>query len=190
VTAPVAPAGPAKVPGRTMRRAGTIVLVLGLVVLVLSVAIGVIVAVVSIRGSIRAVDDGTRFTGSTEVRVEQGDVLQLYRLDGDPTPTCEVTGADGTTPDMAIQSSSVDLSDGSWVSFDQYTATTSQDYTVTCDGDGQVLAAPPLSVGGIFAGVGGILLGVFGGGVGFVAAVVGLVLLLVGRSTMRKAGVS
>lgn len=183
------PAQTAKTPGRTMKKAGTIVLVLGVIVLVASVAIGVIVAVVSIRGSVSAVADGTRFTGSTEVHVEQGDVLQLYHLDGKETPTCEVIGADGSEPEHAIQTSSVDLSDGSWVSFEQYRATTTQDYTVTCDSQEQLLAAPPLSVGGIFAGVGAILLAIFGGGIGFVAAVVGLILMLVGRSTMRKAQV-
>src|SRR5699024_5563188 len=65
-----------------------------------------------------------------------------------------------------------------WVSVDSFTAEQAGDYEVTCD-DAPVAVGPPVSIGGIFAGLGGILLAVLGGALGFLLLLLGVILLIV-----------
>lgn len=88
--------------------------------------------------------------------------------------------AESIAPGPAVKSPSA-VGSESWESFDGFTATADGTYTITCAGGTEVLAAPPVSVGGILAGVCGIFLGVGGGVLGVLLLVVGLILFFVGR---------
>lgn len=173
--------GPA--PGAGLRKSGKVLLFIGIILLLLGVAIGTILSVTGFGSVIDPQKDGTTFTGSTELSLDAGDVVQLYAHTDAVTPTCEVTGPDGSPAGGGTyQSSSIN----EWSSFDSIGATATGTYTVVCTPDQEVLAAPPVSIGGIFSAVGGILIGIFGGGLGLTLALVGLILLLVGRGQAAK----
>ncbi|PWH06633.1 hypothetical protein DEO23_06710 [Brachybacterium endophyticum] len=179
----------AKPPGTGMKKAGLILLILGIIGFV----IGVVVLVVSIIGVVgvakKVADESTTFTGTTTLQLEAGKDMQAYKVQGESTPSCIIVGADGTEPETGtISASSSTPADGQqWESFGSFTAKTTQEYSITCDGDQEVMVAPPLSVGGILGGVGGIVASVFVGVVGFLLVVTGVVLLIVGRNRMKKA---
>lgn len=174
-------------PGAGMRKWGKILAIVGAIMLVVCVVVGVILAVTGIGRAAGTADKGTTFTGSTSVTLEAGQKVQLYAPDDAATPMCEVTPAD-KVGDAPVQSSEVTSGGVTWESFDGFTATEAGSYQITCDGTTQVLAAPPVSIGGIFAGVGGILLGVLGGGLGLLMLIVGLVLFFIGRGKAKQAG--
>lgn len=175
---------PMRAPGAGLARAGKILSLIGGIVLVLAVAAGTILAVVGFSQVSGVVEDGTRFTGSTELDLEEGEQVQLYVHRNEVPPLCEVTDEDGNTPTGGrSQSSTVN----DWESFDMFTAPTAGTYTIICTGETEVLAAAPLSIGGIFSAVGGILIGVFAGGFGLLILVVGVILLLIGRSQAKNA---
>ncbi|WP_140400099.1 hypothetical protein [Aeromicrobium sp. PE09-221] len=177
-------------PGRGFRVTGIVLTILGAVMAVVCVGGGVALGVVGIGGSVSKVSDGDVISGAGQITLETDEDIQLYRRQGDATPSCTVQTPDGQTPASGpSQSSSVTVHGDTWQSFDSFRTKTAGDYLVSCTG-GDVLVAPPLSIGGIFAGVGGILLAVFGGLGGLTLLVVGIVLWIIGRSRRRQAGIA
>lgn len=174
---------PMRAPGSGLIRAGRILTIVGGIILVLGIAAGTILSVVGFSQVTGVVEDGTRFTGSTELTLETGQQVQLYVHRNDVAPLCEVTDENGDEPvGGPSQSSTIN----GWRSFDMFTATRAGTYTITCSDETEVLAAEPLSIGGIFSAVGGILIGVFVGGLGLLLLVVGVILLLIGRSQAKR----
>lgn len=174
----------APVPGAGLRKSGKVLLIIGIVLLVLSLAAGTIMSVIGFGTVADLEENGTTFTERTELTLEAGEEVQLYAHTEATRPTCRVWAPD-TSPvtDGVGQSSTI----GDWTSFDSFTATQAGTYTIACYSDQEVLAAAPVSIGGIFSAVGGILIGIFGGGLGLLLAVIGLILLLVGRNQATKA---
>lgn len=171
--------------GRGMRKAGKIVGIVGGIILVLSVVGGIILGVVGIGGTVSEVSDGEVISGTGQVSLQTDDERQLYKHQGDPTPSCTIRAPSGGEPGPGpSHSSSITSNSDSWTSFRGFTAEEAGDYTVTCDGE--VLVAPPLSISGILTGVGGILLAVFGGLGGLALVIGGLILYLVGRSRRQR----
>lgn len=151
-------------------------LIAGLIVLGVCLLGGIIAAVVGLGGAVGTLAKSQAFSGSTQVNAEAGEVFQLYALEGAAIPNCEVIGADGTIPGPGTsQTSTIGDNNESWASFDSFLADSTQIYLISCDSSDPVLVGPPLSIGGIFAGVGGILLAVFGGLIGVILIIVGLV---------------
>lgn len=175
--------------GRGLRKWGKILSILGGTLLALSLIGGIILAVSGFGNVAGDASESQVFAGTTTVTVEQGDVIQLYAEEGQPAPVCQVVGSDGLQPTVGTQQSSSLTQDGiSWESFDSFASDTTQEYTIACDpATSQVMIAPPVSIGGIFAGLGGILIGVLGGGLGLLLLLLGLILYFVGRSRGRQA---
>lgn len=172
-----------KQPKSRLVTAGRVLTIVGTIIMVLSVAGGILLAVSGFGTVANIQDEGTEFSGQGQVTLEAGEQIQLYYRSSEVPPTCDVMGPGGTDPGPGVsQTSSVN----DWSSFDSFSATTAGDYTITCSGTQQVLAAPPLSIGGIFSGTGGILLAVFGGGLGVLMLGVGIVLWIVGRNQAKN----
>ncbi len=175
----------ASAPGAGMRRWGKILAILGAVILLLSIVAGTILAWMSFQGVMGAAEDSTPFTGSTTLQLAEGDEIQLYAREGAMTSSCDVSPSDQVGPGPS-QTSTISKDGSSWTSFDGFTATADGEYIVTCTGSSEVLAAPPISVGGILGGIGGIFLGVGGGMLGALLLLVGIVLLIVGRGKAKQ----
>ncbi|GAB2539578.1 hypothetical protein [Brachybacterium huguangmaarense] len=176
---------PTSAPGAGLRRWGKILSILGGIILLLSVVIGVIMSVTGFGKALSVEEEGTVFTGSTSVTVEAGQEVQLYVHEGETPPSCTVEpAADITDSSMTYTVSNGDVS---WVSFQGFTAAKAGTYTIDCAGDTEVLAGPPVSVGGILSAIGGIFLGILGGGLGALLLVLGLILYFVGRSKAKNA---
>ncbi|MBM9464024.1 hypothetical protein JL108_11245 [Aeromicrobium sp. YIM 150415] len=177
-------------PGRGFRITGIVLTIVGALTAVVCVGGGVALGVIGIGGSVSKVGDGEVISGAGQITLEADEDLQLYRRQGDATPSCTMQTPDGEPPARGTsQSSSVTVHGDTWRSFDSFRTTTAGDYVLSCTG-GDVLVAPPLSIGGIFAGVGGILLAVFGGLGGVALLVVGIILWIIGRSRRRQAGLA
>lgn len=161
-------------------KAPKILIILGSVILALSVIIGVVLAVVGFGGAVSSLDDLEVFnSGNGTITAEEGDSLQIYVEEGTPAPSCTVDGpsvGEGTS-----QNSTAGTNEATWVSVDSFTAEAAGEYVVSCDG-GPIAVGPPISVGGIFAGLGGIFLAIFGGALGFLLLAIGVILLIVRRS--------
>jgi len=157
-------------------RAGMIVLIVGAVILLGSIAAGVVLAVVGFGG---IADDTAKNEilsgGQGVITLEEGEARSLYAEAGQPTPECTVLDPTGAPPqDGGIQSSTITYDGTSWSSFENFRAGAAGEYQVSCGAT--VMVGPPVSIGGIFAGVGGILAAVFGGAFGLLLVVIGLVL--------------
>lgn len=172
-----APQGVGQAPAKKPSKAPKILIILGAVLLALSLIIGVVLAVIGIGGVVGGTQDLEVFdSGSGTITAEEGESLQIFAEEGAPAPSCTVDGpsvGEGTS-----QSSTIGIGGRSWVSVDSFTAEQAGDYTVTC-GDSPIAVGPPVSIGGIFAGVGGILLAVFGGALGFLLLLIGVILVIV-----------
>lgn len=171
-----------------MRRAGLVLSIIGAVILLVSVIGGVALALAGF-GTVRdQADSAVPIIGSGQVTVEEGDRIQLYAPEDQMAPACTVmTEANAPATAGITQSSSFSSGGETWESFYEFQATSSGVYTVECDSDSPVVAAPPVSLGGIFGGLGGIALGVLGGGFGLLMLILGLILFFVGRSRMNRA---
>ncbi len=177
-------------PGRGFRITGIVLTIVGALMAVVCVGGGIALGVVGIGGSVSKVSDGEVISGTGQVTLEADESLQLYRRQGDTPPSCTMQTPDGQPPASGTsQSSSITIQGDTWQSFDSFRTTASGDYVLSCTG-GDVLVAPPLSIGGIFAGVGGILLAVFGGLGGLAFLAIGIVLWIIGRSRRRQAGLA
>lgn len=174
------PQGGSSSPATKPSKAPKILIILGAVILALSVVIGVVMAVIGFGGAVSGLDDLEVFdSGSGTISAEAGDSLQIYVEEGAPVPSCTVDGpsvGEGTS-----QNSTAGTNEATWVSVDSFTAETAGEYMITCDG-GPIAVGPPISVGGIFAGLGGILLAIVGGALGLLLLAIGVILLIVRRS--------
>ena len=168
-----APPAPAKKPSKAPK----ILIILGAAILALSVIIGVVLAVIGFGGAVSDLDDLEVFdSGSGTVTAEAGESLQVYAEEGAPVPSCTIDGpavGEGTS-----QNSTAGTNEATWVSVDSFTAEEAGEYEISCD-QGPIAVGPPVSVGGIFAGLGGILLAIGGGALGFLLLLIGVILLIV-----------
>lgn len=172
-----APHGAPPAPAKKPSKAPKILIILGSVILALSVIIGVVLAFVGFSGAVSTLDELEVFdSGSGTVTAEAGDSLQVYVEEGAPTPSCTIDGpavGEGTS-----QNSTAGTEEATWVSVDSFTAEEAGEYEISCD-QGPIAVGPPISVGGIFAGLGGIFLAIGGGALGFLLLVLGVILLIV-----------
>ncbi|HEX7353166.1 hypothetical protein [Brachybacterium sp.] len=171
-----APQGYQQAPAKKPSKAPKILIILGSVILALSLIIGVVLAVIGFGGVASGAAQFEVFdSGSGTVSAEAGDSLQLYAPEDEPAPQCMIDGpsvGEGTS-----QSSEFGDGETQWVSFDSFTAEEAGDYQIQC-GDTPVMVGPPISIGGIFAGLGGILLAVLGGALGLLLLAIGVVLVI------------
>lgn len=171
--------GSSRAPAKKPSKAPKILFILGGVILVLSVVIGAVIAYVGLSGAVSTVEELEVFeSGSGTVTAEAGDSLQVYAEQGAPTPSCTIDGpavGEGTS-----QNSTAGTNEDVWVTVDSFTAEQAGEYEITCD-QGPIAVGPPISVGGIFAGLGGIFLAIGGGGLGVLLLLIGVVVLF-----MRK----
>lgn len=159
-----------------MRRWGKILTLLGVVILVLSVAVGVILAVAGIGNVVDQADKAFQVDPTAEQYYDAGDEFQLFSTSAsNDVPACEITGpaalASGTntTTEFTFNGSGVE-------SFDSFEVVESGTYSFRCDSPAVVAS---LDASGIFSGVGGVLLAVFGGGLGGLLALAGIVLWII-----------
>lgn len=171
---------PAPAPAKKPSKAPKVLIILGAVILALSVVIGIVLAVIGFGG---VASGAARYeiyeSGSGTYAAEADETVQLYAEEGTSAPQCTVDGpsvGEGTS-----QTSTYGDGERSWESFDSFTAEEAGDYTIDCGGT-PVMVGPPISIGGIFAGLGGILLAIGGGVLGFLLLVIGVIILLVRRS--------
>ncbi len=171
------PYGAAPGPAKKPSKAPKILIIIGSVILGLSVIIGVVLAIIGFTGAASSMNElEVLDSGSGTITAEEGESLQIYAEEGAAIPSCEIDGpavGAGTS-----QSSTIGDGGTTWVSVDSFTAEQAGEYEITCD-DGPVAVGPPVSIGGIFAGLGGILLAVFGGALGFLLLLLGVILLIV-----------
>ena len=116
--------------------------------------------------------------GTGTYTAEADETVQLYAEEGTPAPQCTIDGP--AVGEGTIQTSGFGNEGREWDSFDSFTAEEAGDYTIDCGGT-PVMVGPPVSIGGIFAGLGGILLAIGGGVLGFLLLMVGVIILLVRR---------
>ncbi|UPW10580.1 hypothetical protein M1C59_07035 [Gordonia terrae] len=159
-----------------MRRWGKILTLVGVVILVLSVAVGVILAVAGIGNVVDQADKAFQVDPTAEQYYDAGDEFQLFSTSAsNGVPACEITGPAALAP--GTNTTTEFTFDGSGVeSFDSFQVVESGTYSFRCDSPAVVAS---LDASGIFSGVGGVLLAVFGGGLGGLLALVGIVLWIV-----------
>ncbi|ASK65292.1 hypothetical protein CFK39_04975 [Brachybacterium avium] len=169
--------GFAPAPAKKPSKAPKVLIVLGSVILALSVIIGVVLAVIGFGGTVSGMNELEVFdSGNGTVTAEAGESLQIYAEEGAAVPSCTIDGP-AVGPGTG-QSSTMGDGEHSWVSVDSFTAEEAGDYEVSCT-EAPIAVGPPVSIGGIFAGLGGIALAIFGGALGLLLLVIGVVLLIV-----------
>lgn len=172
---------PAGAPGeasapRRRGSAGRILIVTGIVIALLSVLLGAVLAVLGFRDLFGGLAQNEVLPGGQGViTLEAGEQRSLYTQEGTPAPECTVLDPTGSEPaEGGIRSSTVTVDGASWVSFENFRATSAGEYEISCSTT--VLVGPPVSIGGIFAGVGGIVAAGTGGGLGVLLIIIGAVL--------------
>ena len=162
-----------------MAKAGKVLMILGVVILLLSLIVGGILAYRGGSGVVETMDDlQTINNGQATISAEEGDVLLLLKRESAATaPSCQVTGPDGQ--DVPLETPTTSTTINEWKSFAAFTPSTSGDHSITCDAEAAV--SPPLSVSGIFGAVGGVLLLIGGSLLGLFLLGLGLLLWLLGR---------
>ncbi|MFC7464371.1 hypothetical protein [Brachybacterium sp. GCM10030252] len=163
-------------------RVPNILVIVGAIILVLSIALGITLTVLGITRTAGGLGDIEVFdSGSGSVTAEAGDDIQFYAEEGTQIPTCEVMGpSPEAIGEGTHQTSSTTKGGRTWASFDSITANEAGEYSFDCGGT-PVAVGPPVSIGGIFGAVGGVLLGLGGGFLGFVLVVIGVILLIIRR---------
>lgn len=167
-----------------MAKVGKWFTILGLVIMLASVAVGVFFAATGF-GKVSDMADNAFVidTGEVTKRFDAGDEIYLFghtsgtevqrpncRFDG-PAPTKSITSNYDTTFTY----------DGNTVkSYQGVRFTRSGTYTITCDS--YTVATPDLTATGILQGVGGVLLATFGGGAGLLLTILGGILWIIGAS--------
>lgn len=172
------PPASAKKPSRAPR----ILMIIGAVILLLSLIAGGIAGFAGISKAVSIGDEVTVIQGSGSFQADAGERVIAYKPEGAPIPECAVNSPDGSQIETGLSASYTFSDDGqNWESFDAITAPTAGEYQVQCPGGDTIAMGPPVSVGGILAGVGGILTAVFGGGLGLLLLVAGLIWHFVSR---------
>lgn len=175
------PVSTAAAPAPRKRRGPKILMIIGAAIAVLAFGVGAVAAVLGLSTAGSTAQDMVTMNGTGSYTAEADELVVVYRPEGAPDPTCQVLPPDGGT---AGEGNSVEYSmtvnGTTWESFDSFTATTAGEYQFDCAGD-TIAVGPPVSVGGILAGVGGILSAVFGGGFGLLLFLIGLIWFFVGR---------
>lgn len=167
-----------------MAKVGKWFTILGLVIMLASVAVGVFFAATGF-GQVKGLAEDAFVIDDGEMtkRFDAGDEIYLFgQTVGNESerPNCRF---DGPAPTRTIKShydTTFTYEGKSVTSYQGVGFTKSGTYTITCDS--YTVATSDLSVTGIFQGVGGVLLAVFGGGAGLVLVIVGGVLWIVGAS--------
>jgi hypothetical protein len=171
---------PAPAPAKKPSKAPKVLIILGAVVLALSLVIGIVVAVIGFGGVASGASKFEVFeSGSGTYTAEADETVQLFAEEGVPAPECMIDGP--AVGEGTIQTSSYGDGERQWESFRSFTAEQAGDYTIDCGGT-PVMVGPPISIGGIFAGLGGIFLAIGGGLLGILLLVIGVIILLVRRS--------
>ncbi|WP_439032062.1 hypothetical protein [Gordonia terrae] len=169
------PAPPPRKDRSGMRRWGKILTLVGVVILVLSVAVGVVLAVAGIGDVVDQADKAFEVNPTAEQYYDAGDTFQLFSSAANGVPSCEITGP--AALESGTNTSTEFTFDGSGVeSFDSFEVVESGTYSFRCDSPAVVAS---IDASGIFSGVGGVLLAVFGGGLGGLLALVGIVLWII-----------
>lgn len=166
-----------------MAKVGKWFTILGLVIMLGSVAVGVFFAATGFGKVADMADNAFVVEDSVTRQFDAGDEIYLF---GQSTgtnyerPNCQITGP-APTKDVTSNIETTFTYDGRSVkSYQGVGFTKTGSYTIACDG--YTVATPELSAAGIFQSVGGILLAVFGGGAGLLFAVIGGILWIVGAS--------
>lgn len=170
---------PAAAPAKKPSKAPKVLIILGAVIIGLSLVIGIVTAVIGF-GQVAGGAEKYQIleNGSGTYTAEADETVQLYSEEGTPAPQCTIDGP--SVGEGTIQTSGFGNEGREWDSFDSFTAEEAGDYTIDCGGT-PVMVGPPVSIGGIFAGLGGILLAIGGGVLGFLLLMVGVIILLVRR---------
>lgn len=170
---------PSPAPTKKPSKAPKVLIILGAVIIGLSLVIGIVTAVI---GFSQVAGGAEKYqileSGSGTYTAEADETVQLYAEEGTPAPQCTIDGP--AVGEGTIQTSGFGNEGREWDSFDSFTAEEAGDYTIDCGGT-PVMIGPPVSIGGIFAGLGGIFLAIGGGVLGFLLLVVGVIILLVRR---------
>lgn len=170
----------APAPAKKPSKAPKVLIILGAVILGLSLVIGIALTVIGLGGVVSGAEKFQVFEdGSGVYTAEADEIVQLYAEEGAPVPQCTIDGP--SVGEGTMQSSTYGDGERSWESFDSFTAEEAGDYTIDCGG-APVMVGPPISLGGIFAGIGGIFLAIGGGALGFLLLAIGVILKLVRRS--------
>lgn len=177
--------GPAPSAQRPSRKKGPIILsVLGALMLLGSIAVGVILIAVggmSIAGNHNGLQRIPGTSGSFEATADEE--LFLYTLNGEQV-SCHVTGPGQITDGDSSMTNSITRDGQEWVSIDSFVVDTTGTYDISCE-DGPVAIGPPVSVGGIFGTLGGALIIMFGGAFGALLLFVGLLWFFLARRRVR-----
>ncbi len=155
-------------------------------ILVASVAVGVVLAVSGISQVVDQADQAFVVDPRAEHRYDAGDTFALFRPPDNTaaTPSCEITGPAALERGTDVTAEFPPY-DGTQVrSFDSYEVVEAGTYSFLCS-DRVVVAT--IDLGGIFSGVGGVLLAVFGGGFGAVLLLIGIVLWAIAGRRPRTA---
>jgi len=177
-----APQGGAPGPEKKPSKAPKVLIILGSAILALSVIIGVVLAVIGIGGVASSAGALTHFdSGQGVIELDAGEERQIFVEEGTPAPGCTVDGP--AVGDGPTTSSTIGTGDATWVSVDSFTAEEAGEYMVDC-GSTPIAVAPPISVGGVFAGIGGVLLAIIGGALGFLLLAIGVILLIVRKRSV------
>ncbi|MFT4088446.1 MAG: hypothetical protein QM658_15090 [Gordonia sp. (in: high G+C Gram-positive bacteria)] len=162
----------------------------GLIIAIASVVAGIVMIASGFGKLVDITNDAFSVDMSTKHSFSAGDEISLYwpgSASGAPgSPSCTVTdGLTSLVPRTSSGTTSFTYNGESVTAFATYTFNTSGEYTITCDQVG-VIAAPPLSVSGIFRGVGGVLVLVFGAGFGALLLIIGVILWIVGANRAKR----
>lgn len=171
----------ATAPGWSLRRAGKVLLILGLVVFVPSAAIGTHRAV-DLHAKMAVVEsEGVPFTTSTQLDLAGGQAVGLYRPESGSMAICDIVDPQGQDVDV-VHASGVTV--GDWSLEFSFTAQHAGTYSMSCGDGDSMLIASPLTPAFVALSWMVIVLSIVFAACGVLLAVLGLTLGLVGR---RKA---
>jgi uncharacterized membrane protein YgdD (TMEM256/DUF423 family) len=193
VSSTASPSAVPAAPGKGMRKAGKILLIVGAIITVLALAVGIALTAFGAKSYDAADTDSTVFVGATTLDLKAGTTYQVY-VDADAEDsTCTATGADGSTskPGTADGATFDDSYGDSWKSASAFTVPTDGSYEVACtpaEHEVQVGTGPGSDGrSGALTALGGVAVLAAGTPLGVLLLIIGLVLLLVGRSRAKTA---
>lgn len=183
-------------PGKGLRKAGKILLIVGAIIVVIALAVGIALTAVGAKSYDDADTDSTIFVGATTLDLEAGTTYQVYVHDDAEEATCTATAADGSTsePGTADGATFDDSYDYSWKSASAFTVPADGSYEVACtpaEQEVEVGTEPGSDARtGALTALGGVAVLAAGTPLGILLLIIGLVLFLVGRSRAKAAQAS